>query len=342
MKYEEPYVVVMMAVYKPNLDYLNAAITSILSQEYSNYRLYIVNDGGESIQKKIPKDSKIVLYERSNNMGLAYSLNEIFNMEPNADYYARMDADDIADKRRIIHQVTFMEKQINIDICGMYAKKVGDEGDLMAPTWNKSCEIFIQLLYSNPLIHSTIMFRGDSVRKLDLRYNPDFTYAQDFELWTRIAINVKFYILPIIGGEYRVHNNQISIRSRKEQDYFKKKCIVRNLAKYGLDIGMNEYLSALSGELDNMLTIKNICEFADFIIVRCFDKEKHLKKRAFCILSTRIISLYFSRISIGDVIKDGEVRKYFINKYFFYWSGRYLLNRLNVLISNGLKKLTFV
>ncbi|MFC0146290.1 glycosyltransferase [Pectobacterium cacticida] len=69
--------------------------------------LQIIRISGKKLDK-----SKVILFQRDDNRGLAYSLNELIQLALNdkeIEYLARMDADDIAIDKRLQLQVDFMQ-----------------------------------------------------------------------------------------------------------------------------------------------------------------------------------------------------------------------------------------
>lgn len=67
------------------------------------------------------KDSRVTLLKNETNRGIAFSLNLGIQMAkdlPNVTYIARMDSDDICFKDRLMAQVSYMELNPSIDICG--------------------------------------------------------------------------------------------------------------------------------------------------------------------------------------------------------------------------------
>lgn len=67
------------------------------------------------------KDRRVTLITNETNKGIAFSINlgiKVAKEMPNVTYIARMDSDDICFKDRLMAQVSYMELNSSIDICG--------------------------------------------------------------------------------------------------------------------------------------------------------------------------------------------------------------------------------
>ena len=223
-------VTVIMPTYNTEENFLRQSIESILNQTYRDIEFIIINDGGKKDEKIIKeyKDKRIKVINHENNKGLPKSLNEGIELA-RGQYIARMDSDDIAKKDRIETQVKYMEKNKHIDICGMFAKKIGDNNNYSLTTLYSEEEIKCQLLFRTMLIHPTVMFRTDFLRKYNLNYNEDFKYAQDFEMWSRCSEKCNITIIPRVGLYLRIHEKQISTEKKGEQDKYYLRTLQNNI-----------------------------------------------------------------------------------------------------------------
>ena len=66
------------------------------------------------------------------------------------------------------------------------------------------------MLFSNPFAHSAVMFQRQAPLDPLSPYNPQFEVAEDYKLWSEIAMKWEVQNLPEVLMKYRVHNNQIS------------------------------------------------------------------------------------------------------------------------------------
>ena len=198
-------VTVLMAVYNGE-KYLREAIDSILRQTFTDFEFLIINDGSTDNSVEIIKsydDKRIHLVHNEKNIGLAASLNKGLKLAQ-GDYVARMDCDDISYPLRLEKQVKFMDKHLDIGICGAWMRTFGEtkEEVLSYPTSNE--EISATLFYKSAISHPTIIFRKKIFQEFNIYYNPKLIYAQDFDLWNKLRAKVKFANIPEVLYYYRV------------------------------------------------------------------------------------------------------------------------------------------
>ena len=119
-------IAVLLPVYKnDSIDFLYKSIRSILSQGNVFFHVFIGVDGpvGDELRKaleNIAEDKRVEIIWFETNRGLACVLNDLvaLSKESGHDYYARMDADDIALPDRFEKQVKFLEDNTEVDVVG--------------------------------------------------------------------------------------------------------------------------------------------------------------------------------------------------------------------------------
>ena len=85
-----------------DLRFLDAAVESILVQDFKDLELIIVDDGthqGAVMERLVERDPRICLIVNAENLGAAAAANRGIE-HARADIIARLDADDIAEPRR--------------------------------------------------------------------------------------------------------------------------------------------------------------------------------------------------------------------------------------------------
>jgi len=213
MKDIKPKVSVIMPVFN-DFKYLRKAINSILCQTYSNFELIIVNDGSNIKVKKIineyKKYKKIKVIINKKNLGLATSLNKGIRI-CKGEYIARMDADDYSFKKRLSTQVEFLNQKKNISILGSDAiieRNIQNKFKKNYITNLPSCnrDIKYNLLFKNPIMHSSVMFRKYFIKKIR-GYDSNYLRCQDYELWLRARKNFEFFNLKKVLIKYRSKSN---------------------------------------------------------------------------------------------------------------------------------------
>lgn len=189
---------VVMSVYNAE-KYLKAAIDSILNQTYSDFELILINDKSSDASDAILKqyqteDSRIILLENEENMGLTKSLNRGLEVA-RGEFIARMDADDISVLERFEKQVKFLDEHPDYSFVSCIAQYIDENGKpeqmRLFPETNE--EIYDMMPKVDAVMHPGVMFRREDIAKIG-NYCEDFRVVQDYDLWFRgMAAGYKFY-----------------------------------------------------------------------------------------------------------------------------------------------------
>lgn len=152
---------------------------------------------------------KVIVLKSHTNKGLSLGLNTLVSLgrKLGAKYYFRMDADDIVLSDRFEKQVSFMEANVSIDVCGSSIVEFLGEGPYktskvksMRVVPSSHEEIYSGLARTSTFNHPTICFRYSSLVKwspnLDI-YDETAGLAEDYKLWVDLAeAGFKFANLP--------------------------------------------------------------------------------------------------------------------------------------------------
>lgn len=184
---------VIMSVYKGDkAEYVKQSIDSLLNQIYTNFDIYLQYDGIipndiDNIIKKI-SDERLIIRERNENMGLAFSLNELLGIIKASKYQfiARMDADDISLPDRFQKQVEYLETHSYVDMVGGAINEIDEDGNnrgkkIKYPCKPVECKEFFSK--RNPVAHPTVMFRRSFFEKAGWEYPTDYVRNEDTRLW---------------------------------------------------------------------------------------------------------------------------------------------------------------
>jgi glycosyltransferase involved in cell wall biosynthesis len=201
----EPRVTVVMAVYNGER-YLDEALHSLFAQTFNDYELLVVDDASSDLTPKILasyEDRRLRVLRNGRNLGLTASLNRALR-EARGTYVARQDVDDLSDSTRLERQVAFLDEHNHVALLGTAYRRIDEEGratgDRRVPQDENS--IRWRLLFMNAFSHSTVMFRRGVLSEVGL-YDESFRYAQDYELWSRIARRHAVAALPDVLVSYR-------------------------------------------------------------------------------------------------------------------------------------------
>ncbi len=241
--------------------YLNAAIDSILQQTLQNFEFIIINDGSVDESLTIIQsyaDKRIVLINNEGNKGLIYSLNKGFDLA-NGKYIARMDADDISLANRLQLQFDFLELNPKIGICGCDYIQFSNKTSTLKFAFKKHDEILAWLFFNSSIVHPSLMIRTQELKKLNVFFNPNYKYAEDYELWSRLIQHCQFSAIPNTAFKYRLHSKQVTVQHKTEQKQSANAIRKNILDKFQFDYTQNEFrLHCLIGNSEIISTYQDL------------------------------------------------------------------------------------
>ncbi len=267
--YSSPILSIVMPVYNVHSTYLKDCIDSVLNQSFRDFEFLIINDGSTSIESidllKQYNDSRIRLIH--NNHDFIKSLN-IGILESRGKYIVRMDGDDIMLPHRLKIQYEFMEKNLEIDVCGSSMKIIGNSSGYLE-TKNNNEEIIASMLLANPMSHPTIIMRKSSVCKDNKPlYKYGYACAEDYKLWTDLAMkNFRFANIPEYllchrqSGDQitRTHMPEMINSTRKVRIEFTQYVMEKLYSEYPqMDVLLNNIIDLYDSEMIRLNGLTNI------------------------------------------------------------------------------------
>ena len=237
----QPLVSVLIPVRNASA-FVRDAINSVRDQTYTNWEVVVVDDGStdnsaETVVRMGVDRVKVI------SLGKEYGITHALNVglrNCNGEYIARLDADDVCFQSRIETQVNFLKSHPEVAICGssMVAFRGNEEFIMEASSGN----LRLKLLTSNQLFHPTVMFRSSIVPAKYL-YATTAPHAEDYELWTRIAVSEEIFNISEPLLRYRIHEFQISVQKGHAQAIAAQKVRSRyaKALRFELKISMSRY-----------------------------------------------------------------------------------------------------
>jgi glycosyltransferase involved in cell wall biosynthesis len=196
---------VLMAVHNGER-HLPPAIESILGQTFDDLELVVVDDASTDRSRAIVEsydDARVRVLVNTENLGLTRSLNRGL-AETRGRYVARQDADDLSARNRLALQIGHLEQHPEVALIASAYRRIDDDGrdqgSRAAPL--ATLDVRWRLLFLNAFAHSSIVFRRSSVVELG-GYDEAVLYAQDYDLWSRIAERHEVAALPEELVSYR-------------------------------------------------------------------------------------------------------------------------------------------
>lgn len=216
-----PTVSVVMPVYNAQ-EYLNEAVESVLAQTFNDFEFIIINDGStdqsESILQEFQKRDKRIQVVSRSNTGIVVALNEGIGYASGR-YIARVDADDIALPELFAKQVAFLEKTPDYVAVGTCVLMIDPDGWPVMPANLKMSHEEIDEAHMaghGAFPHSGSMFRRDLVQSIG-GYRQETQYAEDIDLWLRLAEVGKLANISEVLLKYRLHPKSIGHSRRVKQ-----------------------------------------------------------------------------------------------------------------------------
>lgn len=184
---------VVMTAYNSE-KYIAETIKSILEQTYVDYELIIVDDGSTDSTVDIINsfsDNRITLICNNTNSGICFSSNRGIE-KAIGEYIARIDSDDICHVDRIEKQVAYLDSHSDVFMCASSITrfKTGSKKNNKLYLEQNTDEIKFRLMYSNPICHSTVMFRREEYMRMFYCYKK-YVHSQDYYLWTNFLVDDK-------------------------------------------------------------------------------------------------------------------------------------------------------
>jgi glycosyltransferase involved in cell wall biosynthesis len=207
----KPLVSVVMSVYNGE-KYLREAVESILNQTFTDFEFIIVNDGSTDRSRDILEsyaDERIILIHQE-NAGLTRALNTGI-ARAHGTYIARQDADDVSKPERLEKQIAHLEANPRIGMLSTRFEFIDAKGAVTRPCYVVSGNELLQerLIRINQFCHGAAVIRKEALEAVG-GFREYFRYAQDHDLWLRIAEKYEIDNLPEFLFLYRELEEAIS------------------------------------------------------------------------------------------------------------------------------------
>lgn len=205
-----PKISVLMSVLNGQ-EFLRPAVESVLSQTLTDFEFIVIDNASRDDTPAILdsyRDTRIVRVRNDRVLSLTQSLNKGLQVACGA-YVARLDADDVAAPARLMKQAELLDRDQHVLLVGSAVRVINEAGQVIGqinpPT--AQADLYNALAYSNPIVHSTAMYRRDAVRALG-GYPETWVYAQDLALWLKVAERGKIAMVPELLVDLREHSRQ--------------------------------------------------------------------------------------------------------------------------------------
>lgn len=215
-----PKISVLMPIYNTQEQHLKEAIESVLSQIYTDFELIILNNSpsNTNLDKIVAnyQDSRIRYIKSNTDTGISQGRNKLIELAT-GEYLAIFDHDDVCLPTRFEEEVKVLDNHPEIGVVGTLYERfpVGKGISKLSET---SEAIEHHLMEGCAVLHSSSMIRASVLKENNIRYEEEFTPAEDYALWCRLIGKTKFYNIQKVLIKYRWHENNASKLQAKQME----------------------------------------------------------------------------------------------------------------------------
>ena len=216
--------------------YIEKAIKSMINQTVVPDEIIVVddhsNDDSWSLILKLSKECQLIKpFRNEKNRGVAYTRNQLLK-HSSGFYLVFLDGDDLSERDRIEKQVSFMEKNKDIDVCGSNFLLIDKEDKIIGEKKFPESDVLIKKnIWRCPFGNNTIIVKKECFDDLGF-YDEDLLLAEDMDIWLRFYKKFNFYNIQENLVRYRIHGNNLVFKNRKKLYEYSIKVIKKAVLEY--------------------------------------------------------------------------------------------------------------
>lgn len=293
----------MVCAWYNRAEYLADTVNSLLSQNFNSFEIVLVNDGSTDPRVKQILDSyedarlRVIHQE---NTGFVIAIRRAIESS-RGEYIAVQGAGDVSLPGRLKAQIDALDADPSL--CGVACRRYRTTIGGPADGQRSESEIVPDyvdhdylLNHDNPINHGDTTFRRSAYNSVG-GYRPFFKFAQDIDLFIRMARNSRFRILSDIYYDRRVFfadgiaNNRPKMVLQRALLEFAKQC-ERDRKEFGQDL-LEAYGPA--GALFNGATRRKVSRFIAVIAIQ------------YTALGNPVSALHYSKLALSQSISTTTV-----------------------------------
>lgn len=194
------------------------AIASVLAQTYTDFECIVVDDGSLDDTKAALQPliaGARTYYAHQPNAGLSAARNHGLRLARGA-YISFLDDDDLYEPQKLARQVEYMKAHPDAMLVHCWFRKFSDKNPdlgLRKTDWFQGW-IYPQMLSYWRMLMATpcLMFRRELFDEVGV-FDESLRYAEDFDMWRRIARKYPFHLVP--ESLVRIRQQAVSMSSHK-------------------------------------------------------------------------------------------------------------------------------
>ncbi len=204
-------------------DTLSAALDSLLSQTYQNFKVIMCDDGStdntaiEALKYVDKYPGKFIFIRNDRNMKLAATLNHCLEYV-DTEFVARMDGDDLCDPKRFETQIRFLEKNKQYSHVSTAMKLFDEDGFYGQTKTQNNIPDKNDFKNGTPYFHAPTLFRKAALDSVGgYTTEPKVERIEDYYLWYKFhKAGLQGYNLP--EPLYWMRNDKNAFSRRKFKD----------------------------------------------------------------------------------------------------------------------------
>ena len=193
--------------------WLPDAIESVLAQTYPDIEIIVVNDGSTDNTEEVLapyRDRIVYIYQENGGQGTAVNAGIA---AATGEYIGRVDDDDLFVPEKTELQVEMFQQNPQLGLVAGYSHVIDGEDEIMATREISDYSkhgAFLTLLQHCIFCQPTVMVRKECYDKVGPYKN---IFAEDYEMWIRIARHYPVGVIHKPLAMYRRHDKNLSRRN---------------------------------------------------------------------------------------------------------------------------------
>lgn len=180
--------------------FLAETLESVYAQTLLPLEIIVIDDGSrdgtEAVARGFAGREPELIYIKQENAGPSRARNNGIQ-HARGNWLAFLDADDLWVADKLERQVDFLRTNPQVALLCSDASQFNEQGEFIKSSHEKFGytdfagvveKSFVRLLDSNPIFTATVFLNTDCARTTG-GFNESMIYAEDYDLWLRIAIN---------------------------------------------------------------------------------------------------------------------------------------------------------
>jgi glycosyltransferase involved in cell wall biosynthesis len=228
----------IITVTRNRASFIPKAISSAQNQSFYDWELLILDDDSNDATEAIigtlmTNDSRIKYYKNSPALGISGNRNKGLSLATGK-YLAVLDSDDFwIDDHKLKKQCDFLENNPDYVLIGSNIEIIDEKGNSVNSTdfATEDLEIRKRILKDNPIPHSSVMMRAETVKKLG-GYNERLSCVEDLDLFLRLGKLGKFKNLKETTTAYTRHSEGTSQKRKFGMAWNHFKIVLKKFGKY--------------------------------------------------------------------------------------------------------------